>query len=200
MRSARRLLSQLPAPWEATYAAKTRSELLAAYAAWAPTYDADSVDAFGYTAPHAAAEALARHVADVESAAVLDAGAGTGQVGEHLAQLNFTNVVGVDLSEPMLDVARQKGCYRRLLCADLSDPHMLPPASLDSIVCVGTLTQPCRGRRDALRLAGVAEARRHLLCVDSRRFERERSPARAGGSRRRTVAARGNDCGRTLRW
>ena len=39
MRSARRLLSQLPAPWEATYAAKTRSELLAAYAAWAPTYD-----------------------------------------------------------------------------------------------------------------------------------------------------------------
>ena len=140
MRSARRLLSQLPAPWEATYAAKTRAELLAAYEAWAPTYDADSVDAFGYAAPRAAAEVLARHVADVNSATVLDAGAGTGQVGEHLAQLGFADVVGVDLSEPMLDVARQKGCYRRLLCADLSDPHMLPPASLDAIVCVGTLT------------------------------------------------------------
>ena len=71
MRTARRLLSQLPAPWEATYAAETRSELLAAYAAWAPTYDADSVDAFGYAAPRATARQNDTNVQELQHGADL---------------------------------------------------------------------------------------------------------------------------------
>ena len=139
-RTTRRLLSQLPAPWEATYAASTRAELLAAYEAWAPTYDADSVGSFGYAAPGAAALALERHVADASAAVVLDAGAGTGQVGEHLSRLGFSHVLGVDLSAPMLRIAATKGCYRELLRGDLADRTLLPPGSLDAVVCVGTLT------------------------------------------------------------
>eukprot|EP00966_Prymnesium_polylepis_P232472 5376633-Prymnesium_polylepis.1 len=50
------------AAWEKTYAATTQAELDEAYAAWAPTYDEDSIGRFGYAAPEAAAECLARHL------------------------------------------------------------------------------------------------------------------------------------------
>ena len=88
----------------------------------------------------AAALALERHVADASAAVVLDAGAGTGQVGEHLSRLGFSHVLGVDLSAPMLRIAATKGCYRELLRGDLTDRTLLPPGSLDAVVCVGTLT------------------------------------------------------------
>ena len=48
--------------WERTYAAKTQTELNEAYAAWAPTYDEDSIGRFGYAAPVATADLLSRHL------------------------------------------------------------------------------------------------------------------------------------------
>lgn len=98
----------LPGPWQRTYEATTPQELLEAYAAWAPSYDADSIGTFGYAAPQAAAEAAARLVLEADGTGgrgacrVLDAGSGTGLVGERMAGLGFGALTGVDLSPAML--------------------------------------------------------------------------------------------------
>ena len=125
-------------PWRATYEARGHAALMDAYADWAQTYDVDSLR-FGYAAPAAAAEAVARHVDDL-SVPVLDAGAGTGVVGDALAARGFGNLTGIDTSTHMLDVARVKGSYRELVCADLRDEGALRPGSFAALVCVGTLT------------------------------------------------------------
>mmetsp|Transcript_55631 Transcript_55631/g.130347 ORF Transcript_55631/g.130347 Transcript_55631/m.130347 type:complete len:228 (+) Transcript_55631:210-893(+) len=135
----------LPSKWEKTYEAANAEELLLAYAEWAPTYDEDSIGRFGYAAPVAAADALAavlRSLGVEENAAILDAGAGTGQVGQRLAELGFQNLIGVDLSPEMLANAKAKACYTQLLCADLHDASIVGHGSLAALVCVGTLMLP----------------------------------------------------------
>ena len=89
--------------WQKTYAAKSKDELVEAYKEWTPKYDADTVGKFGYTAPFVTAEVVARHATNRNSL-WLDAGAGTGQVGEHLVDLGFTNIIAADISDAMLEV------------------------------------------------------------------------------------------------
>jgi predicted TPR repeat methyltransferase len=67
------------------YTAKNHEQLMDAYKDWASEYDADTVDRFGYVAHVASAEALDR-VLDSKDAAILDAGCGTGLVGEELVK------------------------------------------------------------------------------------------------------------------
>ena len=126
-------------PWRATYEARGHAELMHAYASWAGSYDTDSLARFGYAAPDAAASAVARHVPDIR-APILDAGAGTGIVGDILAARGFRNLTGIDTSTHMLAEARAKNCYRELVCADLRDEAALRPGSFAALVCVGTLT------------------------------------------------------------
>lgn len=126
-------------PWQKTYTAKTTSELMEAYREWAPTYDHDSIGRFGYAAPLATAQIVAKHSIRKDSI-WLDAGAGTGQVGEHLSNLGFTNIIAADLSDDMLEIARQKEVYRSLHKVDLTDVNAFPPQSVNGIACVGTFT------------------------------------------------------------
>ena len=74
-----------------------------AYNDWAAGYDADNVGK-GYRIPWLAAAFFARHV-PLGSGPILDAGCGTGLVGEALSILGYDNVVGVDLSPEMLKLA-----------------------------------------------------------------------------------------------
>jgi len=52
----------LPRAWQKTYEAKNPAEMREAYSEWAPTYDEDSIDTFGYRAPDAASEVLAEYM------------------------------------------------------------------------------------------------------------------------------------------
>ena len=52
---------------------------------------------------------------------ILDAGAGTGIVGEYLKDLGYTNTDALDISQEMLDIARDKKVYKKLICAPISD-------------------------------------------------------------------------------
>lgn len=126
-------------PWHKISSASGPSELLEAYREWAPCYDADSVGTWGYAAPAAVAKLLAQLEPD-RSTAVLDAGAGTGQVGEWLASQGFHNLIAADFSADMLKVAEEKGCYSELHCVDLSNAAVFPEDSFDNIVSVGTIT------------------------------------------------------------
>lgn len=95
------------------------------YDDWAASYDAE-IAANGYATPARCAAALAACVAD-RGAPVLDIG--TGLSGLALRAAGFTTVDGTDLSPGMLERARKRGVYRRLLPADATDP--LPAASGD---------------------------------------------------------------------
>jgi predicted TPR repeat methyltransferase len=90
------------------------------YAEWAPTYDDDVFGTLGFTGTRRIVELLAGF-SPVDSS-IIDLGCGTGAAGGWLAELGFTIVDGIDVSPEMLEVARAKGAYRRLLVADLTRP------------------------------------------------------------------------------
>ena len=93
----------------AVYGAKDADDVAALYDKWASTYDAEMADA-GYRHPAACVALFARHVMR-GSAPVLDAGAGTGLMGQWLQTLGYPEVEALDVSQGMLDIARQKNLY-----------------------------------------------------------------------------------------
>lgn len=54
----------------------------------------------------------------IENARILDLGCGTGLVGESLT-LKSSFLIGIDLSESMLEIAKGKGIYNELICEDI---------------------------------------------------------------------------------
>lgn len=90
------------------------------YDAWAEGYDREVEDS-GYITPRRCAEALAAH-ATLPWAPLMDLCCGTGLSGEALKAAGFECIDGFDISEGMLDQAREKGVYRELAVADLSKP------------------------------------------------------------------------------
>lgn len=103
---------------------------------WATRYDADVAGLVGWQPPFEAAAAAERYLA--KDARILDAGSGTGLVGEALAARGYRNLVAADLSQAMLDVAREKGIYREFRKADLTQPLSFPDRSFDGLVSIGT--------------------------------------------------------------
>ncbi len=120
------------------YSSSNNEELAQQYDQWAGDYDADLDRDFGYRGPQTAGEIFARHVP--KHARVLDAGAGTGQVGELLANLGYRDVVAMDLSKGMLDEARKKGVYREFHQMVMGEPLDFATDSFDAVVSVGVLT------------------------------------------------------------
>ena len=91
------------------YASTGVDELEERYDRWAADYDSDLLNEFGWLAPQQAADVFRRYVPT--SARVLDAGAGTGLVGESLKRLGYSNIEALDLSLGMLEEARKKNAY-----------------------------------------------------------------------------------------
>lgn len=105
------------------------------YGDWAPTYDESFGAAWGYIAPREIAAILRGEIAG--SSEILDIGAGTGLVAEHLRGLT---VDALDITPEMLDVARPKGLYRTLILGDLTQKLPLADAAYDAVVSCGTFT------------------------------------------------------------
>jgi SAM-dependent methyltransferase len=105
------------------------------YGDWAATYDESFGSAWGYIAPREIAAIL---TAEVSTAAeILDIGAGTGLVAEHL---RGWTVDALDITPEMLAIARPKGLYRNLLLGDLTQQLDIPDASYDAVISCGTFT------------------------------------------------------------
>jgi len=120
------------------YSSRNNQELTERYDQWARDYDSDLEGDFEYQAPQRAAELFIRYVP--KEARILDAGAGTGLVGEVLAKLGYTDLVAMDLSQGMLEEARQKNVYRELHQMVMGEPLDFATDSFDAVICVGTLT------------------------------------------------------------
>jgi SAM-dependent methyltransferase len=122
----------------AVYGATSDRELTELYDDWAASYD-DDLRAWGYTYPPVVAGLVGRHVRD-RKAPLLDAGCGTGLLGEVLGVLGHTHLVGIDLSEGMLKVARAKGASRELSREVLGQPLDFGDGHFGAVVSAGVLT------------------------------------------------------------
>ena len=72
---------------------------------------------------------------------ILDAGAGTGIIGEMLVHLGYKNIEALDISQKMLDIAAKKNVYKRFICAPLGDVRIdeIQTAEYDVTLCAGTI-------------------------------------------------------------
>jgi SAM-dependent methyltransferase len=105
------------------------------YDVWSSTYDED-MRAIGYMNSAVAAGLAGRYVA-ASGARLLDAGCGTGALGELLQALGYRDLTGVDMSEGMLETARARNVYRELRKRTLGEPLDFAGASFDAVIGMG---------------------------------------------------------------
>ncbi len=122
----------------AAYGASKPEEIAAVYDRWAETYEAEMANA-GYRHPTIGLALLARHLPR-GAEPVLDAGCGTGLLGDWLAIAGYPVIDGLDLSEGMLAVAARKGTYRALHRAALGTTLPFADDAYVGIICTGVFT------------------------------------------------------------
>ena len=122
---------------DAAYALKTPDDNRRVYAGWAKTYDEDFAARMKFLMPGHVAQLFA----DLGGTGpVLDAGAGTGLVGQALSRHQAVIVDALDLSPEMLRVAQQKGVYRAVIEANLLETLPIEDASYNAVLSSGTFT------------------------------------------------------------
>jgi predicted TPR repeat methyltransferase len=120
------------------YSAKTVEELEAGYDDWAKTYD-DDLQRFGYRLPAIVTGLGGRYVSR-DAGPLLDAGCGTGLIGDALHLLGYKHLVGIDMSTGMLRVARDKRAYRELRRMILGSPLDFEDNNFAATFAVGVIT------------------------------------------------------------
>ena len=139
------------------YLAQARASLnvedcMTIYDKWAATYNDEVGDeAQSYAAPVLAAQVALKLSDSPAKSVILDAGCGTGLVGQALAIGGAKTIDGLDLSLAMLTVAGQTGAYRSLAQADLTRRIEKVDETYDIVTCVGTFTQGHVGPDPALK-------------------------------------------------
>jgi len=127
-------------PLDRVRTARTVGDVRAAYDDWAAKYDEDVLEKHQYTGPTEVAGVFARYVGS--DGAVLDAGTGTGLTGLALRELGFGYIVGIDLSEAMLEVALGRGAHRELRQMDLLERLDFESDRFDGVITSGVFTAP----------------------------------------------------------
>ena len=120
------------------YTSKDNKELEERYDQWAKDYDADLDEGFGYLGPQRAVEYFTKYVP--QNARVLDAGAGTGLVGELLNGRGYKDLVAMDLSKGMLEEAKKKNAYREFHQMVMGETLDYATDSFDAVISIGVLT------------------------------------------------------------
>ena len=122
----------------AVYDAKSPAEVAALYDRWADTYEGEMAMA-GYRHPAICLALLARHLPR-GATPLLDAGAGTGLIGEWLGITGYPHVEALDISEGMLAKAAAKRVYKAFHCLALGGPLPFGDGHFAGIVSAGVFT------------------------------------------------------------
>ena len=120
---------------DAATSAKSSQEIVEIYDSWAEDYER-RILGNGYSTPAVATWFFGRYVKP-EDGPVLDAGAGTGITGAILAPLGYRDLVGIDVSPRMLELARNKGVYKDLREMELGGRLDFPDDVFGSVVSTG---------------------------------------------------------------
>lgn len=104
------------------------------YDTWAATYDSDHSE-WGWRGPDLVATATVRNVrASGRAATILDAGCGTGMVGVALRSAGWKGaLIGLDLSQGMLDEASKSGAYDQLIKCSLYDVPLIDGVAVATV-------------------------------------------------------------------
>jgi SAM-dependent methyltransferase len=122
----------------AVYEAKRPEEIAEIYDGWSQTYDLEMAVA-GYRHPSICLALLARHLPR-GSAPLLDAGAGTGLIGEWLGIAGYPHVEALDISQGMLAQAAKKGAYKAFHNLALGGPLPFADGHFAGIISAGVFT------------------------------------------------------------
>jgi predicted TPR repeat methyltransferase len=120
---------------ESAYNARDGQEAAELYDSWSEDYE-QSISSWGYTTPAVAAGLFGRYVKP-EDGTILDAGAGTGITGEILWLLGHRDLLGIDVAQDMLELARRKGVYKELRHMELGGELDLPSGAFAAVVSTG---------------------------------------------------------------
>jgi predicted TPR repeat methyltransferase len=137
-----------------SYKAENLQEQQAAYDNWADRYESDLCK-MGYRIPAVIASVFTRFVATTADP-ILDAGCGGGIQAEPLVMLGYDPIIGIDLSEGMLAVARAKGIYSELRQMTLGSKLDFDDNSFAAVVSAGTITPhhaPAHAFNELIRVA-----------------------------------------------
>lgn len=122
----------------AVYDADGTEEVARLYDQWAGSYDAEMA-AIGYRHPTICLALMARHLPRGASP-ILDAGAGTGVIGEWLQIMGYPQVEALDISSGMLAVAARKNVYSALHNVALGGALPFADDAFAGIVSAGVFT------------------------------------------------------------
>ncbi len=121
------------------YASSSAEQSSAIYDGWAQEYE-EHMKGAGYSHPAMVASMLTRHQPP-GNGPVLDAGAGTGIMGEILTALGYSSIAGFDASEGMLAHAAAKDIYQELRPGMLGQPLDYSDDCFAAAVASGVFTQ-----------------------------------------------------------
>jgi ubiquinone/menaquinone biosynthesis C-methylase UbiE len=125
------------------------------------SYDKELEEDYGWQIPQLMAEELSGFTPVNER--ILDAGAGTGLVGQFLGSLGYGNLVAMDLSSEMLNKAREKDVYQEFHQMDMGETLDFPDDSFDAVVCAGVLTFSHAPAKSLYEMVRVTKPGGHIL-------------------------------------
>jgi SAM-dependent methyltransferase len=141
--------------------AKSSQEIVEIYDSWAEDYER-RILSNGYSTPSVATWFFGRYVKP-EDGMVLDAGAGTGITGAILAPLGYRDLVGIDVSPRMLELARNKGVYRELREMELGGRLDFPDDAFGAVVSTGVFAAAHAPPESFDDLIRVTKPRGHII-------------------------------------
>ena len=121
------------------YSVKTPEDNIKLYKVWASSYDDDFAKKNDYRSPVLISNYYDKY-SNKNDVPVLDVGAGTGLIAEFMNKKNTIDIDAIDISPEMLESAKSKNCYNKLIEADLTKNLDIDNNYYGAIVSAGTFT------------------------------------------------------------
>ena len=121
------------------YSVKTPEDNIKLYKVWASSYDDDFAKKNDYRSPVLISNYYDKY-SNKNDVPILDVGAGTGLIAEVMNKKNTIDIDAIDISPEMLESAKSKNCYNKLIEADLTKNLDIHNNYYGAIVSAGTFT------------------------------------------------------------